>query len=231
MPCVRADNFNWLTQERENKILICTNKFTITHFNRNTRRTASCASLLKKNQGAIHLLRTHKFQDFRPTHPPPLYTHILWRHYDSNTLAYAWRLTPLPPFGAYIINEWPPTWNSFDSETVDTAVVVISLYLLIFTMWLCGQPDAFSPTNNNNLWTSLYQHEKHASVTSGNITRRSKCTGLIACIIQVSRYDDVIIIIVDCAVLRVDRRWMKTRTGWYNYLQSTHTLAECKTYS
>ena len=43
----------------------------------------------------IHLIRTHKFPDYRPTHPP--FTHKLWRHYENNTLVYAWRLTPLPP--------------------------------------------------------------------------------------------------------------------------------------
>ena len=36
-----------------------------------------------KSVGAIHLLRTHKFPDFRPPHSPC--THKLWRHYENNT--------------------------------------------------------------------------------------------------------------------------------------------------
>ena len=70
-------------------------------------------------QFEVHLhvarVRGHSFITYAQisgfqTHPPPC-THRLWRHYDNNTLAYAWRLTPLPPFGAYVLNEWPPTWD------------------------------------------------------------------------------------------------------------------------
>ena len=50
----------------------------------------------------IYYVRTN----FRISDPPTLYAQImtsLWQH----TFAYAWRLTPLPPFGEYVLNEWP----------------------------------------------------------------------------------------------------------------------------
>ena len=56
-------------------------------------------------QGAIHLVRTHKFPDFRP---PPLYAHImtsLWKQYIGVRKALD---PPPPPFGPYVLNEWPP---------------------------------------------------------------------------------------------------------------------------
>ena len=55
--------------------------------------------------GAIHLVRTHKLPDFRPP-PPPLYAHImtsLWKQYIGVRKA----LDPPPPFGPYVLNEWP----------------------------------------------------------------------------------------------------------------------------
>ena len=54
--------------------------------------------------GASHLLRTHKFQDFRTTHPPC--THRLWRHYENNALAYACMALDPPTPIRCVRNKW-----------------------------------------------------------------------------------------------------------------------------
>ena len=66
-----------------------------------------CKKRYNRFSGAIHLLHTHKFQAFRPTHPPPpLYAQImtlLWQQYIGVRMA----LDRPTPFGAYVLNEWP----------------------------------------------------------------------------------------------------------------------------
>ena len=53
---------------------------------------------LKRNLTCRYISDGKNLNNFCPTGNPPR---------PNNTLAYAQRLIPLPPFGAYVINEWP----------------------------------------------------------------------------------------------------------------------------
>ena len=73
--------------------------------------------------GVQHTLGGHSFSTYAQisgfqAQPPTPYAQIIWRHYDNNTLEYAWRLTHLPPsVPTYWMNSPWSCWSRSKHQT------------------------------------------------------------------------------------------------------------------